>query len=215
MNWNFGASTTDRVFRVIHHEVSTLSTFSIKFILHVQMCPKEYTDYDRVIPLGLGKRWEIFSFLQLFQGSTLRHVRPTQTSMPGSYDTVVLKDFDSLKISRPDFNQSLMSNKYLFYCCFHSWKYYLYKRSTVIWHYRVREYEVPMVPRYSQNFSMGQSNVAKIVKKKCCYIVKCNISYKLTENKQKATNLILRNSRSTNKTKIKKRNAKMQNFQLM
>jgi hypothetical protein len=40
--------------------------------------------------------------------------------MPGSYGTAVLRDFDSLKISRPDFSQSFMFSKYFVYCCFHS-----------------------------------------------------------------------------------------------
>jgi hypothetical protein len=121
------------------------------------------------------------------------------TFMPGSYGTAVLKDFDSLKIMRPDSSQSWMFIKYLIYCCFHSWKQThryqcdcLFTSDQQWWHKRVHENEVPMVPRYSQKYSVGQSNGAKIVKRGC-YLVWCNLSYNWQKNKQKAIILIQRN----------------------
>jgi hypothetical protein len=129
--------------------------------------------------------------------------------MPESCDTALLTDFDSLKISRPDFSQSFMFNKYLVHIDFIHGNKHIHVTACLqaincdmtlscTW----KRGRVRMVPRYLQNFCMGRSNVAKIVGGKCSYLV--YLSYRLTKINKKQPyqyNEIKRSKyRSTNST---------------
>jgi hypothetical protein len=144
------------------------------------------------------------------------------TIMPGSYDTAVLEDlkinFDSLKISWPNFIQ--ISTLYIVVFIHENKQTYMYQCDylTVIWHYRVRETRFLWYRGIHKISAWDGLMPLKFWKNA---VIMFNITSALNWQKINKKQPFWYNEmkrfkcRSTNSTKIKKRRAKMQNFQLM